>query len=44
MAAARVASGAAPPIASGAGLASLVRRNWLLAILLVAGLVLRAAA
>ena len=44
MAAARVASGAATPIMSGAGLASLVRRNWLLAILLVAGLVLRAAA
>ena len=44
MAAARVASGAATPIMSGAALASLVRRNWLLAILLVAGLVLRAAA
>ncbi|MGH3123951.1 MAG: phospholipid carrier-dependent glycosyltransferase, partial [Streptosporangiaceae bacterium] len=29
---------------SGAGLASMVRRNWLLAILLVAGLVLRTAA
>jgi Dolichyl-phosphate-mannose-protein mannosyltransferase len=41
MAAARVASGAATPIVSGAGLASMVRRNWLLAILLVAGLVLR---
>ncbi len=44
MAAARVASGAATPIMSGAGLASMVRRNWLLAILLVAGLVLRTAA
>ncbi len=43
MAAARVASGAATPIMSGAGLASMVRRNWLLAILLAAGLVLRAA-
>ena len=43
MAAARVASGAAPPITSAAGLASLVRRNWLLAILLAAGLVLRVA-
>src|SRR6266851_123962 len=44
MAAARVGSGAATPIMSWAGLASLVRRNWLLAILLVTGLVLRAAA
>src|ERR1700723_3506397 len=35
MAAARVASGAATPIMSGAGLASLVRRKWLLGILLV---------
>jgi Dolichyl-phosphate-mannose-protein mannosyltransferase len=44
MAAARVASGAATPNISGAGLASLIRRNWLLAILLLAGLILRAAA
>jgi len=41
MAATRVASGAATPIMSGAGLASMVRRNWLLAVLLAAGLVLR---
>lgn len=43
MAAARVGSGAATPIMSAAGLASMARRNWLLAILLLAGLVLRAA-
>ena len=41
MAAARAASGAATPIASGAGLVSLMRRNWLLGVLLAAGLVLR---
>ena len=41
MAAARVASGGVTPLMSGAGLASMVRRNWLLAILLAAGLVLR---
>jgi hypothetical protein len=41
MAAARVASGGTTPIMSGAGLASIVQRNWLLAILLAAGLVLR---
>lgn len=39
--AARVASGGTTPIMSGAGLASMVRRNWLLAILLAAGLALR---
>ena len=44
MAAARVGSGAATPVMSGAGLASMVRRNWLLAILLAAGLVLRVVA
>src|SRR6266436_3345171 len=41
MAAGRVASGAASPLTSAAGLASIVRRNRLLAILLAAGLVLR---
>src|SRR5258705_1486133 len=41
MAAARVASGGTTPIMSGAGLFTLLRRNWLMAILLAAGLVLR---
>ena len=41
MAAARVASGGTTPIMSGAGLFALLRRNWLMAILLAAGLVLR---
>ncbi len=41
MTSARAASGAPTPIASGAGLVSLMRRNWLLAVLLAAGLVLR---
>jgi hypothetical protein len=44
MAAARVGSGAATPIMPGVALAWMVRRNWLLAILLAAGLVLRVAA
>jgi hypothetical protein len=41
MAAVRVASGGTTPIMSGAGLAAMLRRNWLLAILLAAGLLLR---
>ena len=41
MAAARVASGGTIPIRSGAGWFALLRRNWLMAILLAAGLVLR---
>ena len=41
MAGARAASGAATPNVSGAGPASLMRRNWLLGVLLAAGLVLR---
>ena len=41
MAAARVASGGTTPVMSGAGVTAIVLRNWMLAILLAAGLVLR---